>query len=644
MAKIAIHKEQRIGGKSTGTWNHDQLKAVSRSNHSTANILSVQQTRGNQASQQIASNCPAFGACPTGGACHSCRSWVQTKLTADQSGGRFEQEAERVSDRAKHMLHSDDNEAASGATAELEGVSFTRETCPECAEEPVGTETNLAPVPISETTVSGEQSPAGPGIGSPGLIVEDSARELAPGQMRKSEFMAQLRETVCNTAEETLSGTGGTAEDCPYIDYWLGYYKNQDSSHIEGAMRRYAPEAAGAAKASDFISLISERVRVAVEIWVNTGQVTGVPKDLPVGLPGEPSIEQTEGGGKASANVSFKALEGGAREPGNSQSILSQLGQGRPLESGVKSRMESAFGYNFSRVRVHANANGARLSSRLNARAFTIGSDIAFGPGEFHPGTLVGDALIAHELAHVVQQGGATAGPMYQGGREHDGLEEDADRSAVVAVASLWAGFKNGMTNIAQNTMPRLKAGLRLQRCGEHAEPKRRLVIIESDVTGKRYNNCGEFFWYVNWTTTGRSGFIVQAIINTYSARDCTGAADTSVAPTPHLYEAWQVDARGNVTPEFVTPHGRVNDKWSRPQRPDANGTPGSQGEWSMTGKVYWTKNLDPAASFSVGAVPDAHQLLSTTTQPTNLGSSLLDRQAGGNWDCCAGASRHDPA
>src|SRR5205807_1382208 len=127
-----------------------------------------------------------------------------------------------------------------------------------------------------------------------------------------------------------------------------------------------------------------------------------------------------------------KGREGGAREVSNPQAIQGQLGSGRSLDSNVRSPMEAAFGADFSHVRVHTDATATGLSESLNARAFTVGRDVAFGPGEYQPGTLVGDALIAHELAHVVQQGGASSfEPMQKGGAEYNALEEDADVSAV---------------------------------------------------------------------------------------------------------------------------------------------------------------------------------------------------------------------
>jgi hypothetical protein len=118
---------------------------------------------------------------------------------------------------------------------------------------------------------------------------------------------------------------------------------------------------------------------------------------------------------------------------------------------------------------VHDDASAFSLSAQLNARAFTVGNDVAFGAGEYKPGTLVGDALIAHELAHVVQQGAASQSsvPMMKGDADYSALEQDADVSAVGAVASLWVGAKGKLADVGRNATPRLRSGLRLQRCQE---------------------------------------------------------------------------------------------------------------------------------------------------------------------------------
>lgn len=81
---------------------------------------------------------------------------------------------------------------------------------------------------------------------------------------------------------------------------------------------------------------------------------------------------------------------------------------GRPLDSAIRQDMEQRFGYDFSRVRVHADAASQRSAEDANARAYTVGHDIVFGAGGFAPATRQDRKLLAHELAHVVQQTSST--------------------------------------------------------------------------------------------------------------------------------------------------------------------------------------------------------------------------------------------
>jgi hypothetical protein len=80
------------------------------------------------------------------------------------------------------------------------------------------------------------------------------------------------------------------------------------------------------------------------------------------------------------------------------------LSSGAPLSSETRAYFEPRFGRNFSQVRVHSGVAAGAAASRMNARAFTLSNDIAFAPGEYAPTTHIGRKLIAHELAHVVQQ------------------------------------------------------------------------------------------------------------------------------------------------------------------------------------------------------------------------------------------------
>jgi len=85
---------------------------------------------------------------------------------------------------------------------------------------------------------------------------------------------------------------------------------------------------------------------------------------------------------------------------------------GRPLDSSTRHFMESRFGVDFSSVRIHDDSRAAEGARGLDAAAFTVGSDVVFGPGRFDPQSRTGRHLLAHELSHVVQQSRARPGAL----------------------------------------------------------------------------------------------------------------------------------------------------------------------------------------------------------------------------------------
>ena len=93
--------------------------------------------------------------------------------------------------------------------------------------------------------------------------------------------------------------------------------------------------------------------------------------------------------------------------PDTAARIQSRKSGGAPLPLPLRRYMEPRFGADFTAVRVHTDAEAARLSQRLGARAFTTGEHVFFGAGQFQPESAAGRELIAHELAHTVQQGAA---------------------------------------------------------------------------------------------------------------------------------------------------------------------------------------------------------------------------------------------
>jgi hypothetical protein len=97
-------------------------------------------------------------------------------------------------------------------------------------------------------------------------------------------------------------------------------------------------------------------------------------------------------------------------EPGvrsRRQSAAIGLDGGRPLGAAERSYFEPRLGADLSGVRIHTGRHAEQSAQQLHARAYTLGSDIVFGAGHYRPETQSGRYLIAHELAHVLQQGGA---------------------------------------------------------------------------------------------------------------------------------------------------------------------------------------------------------------------------------------------
>lgn len=98
--------------------------------------------------------------------------------------------------------------------------------------------------------------------------------------------------------------------------------------------------------------------------------------------------------------------------PTVSQETTAQLfaskGGGNPLQKNTRAEMERGFGVDFSGVRIHDGPSAAKMSKNLGAQAFTHGSDIYFNQGKFDTQSKEGKRLLAHELTHVVQQGGGS--------------------------------------------------------------------------------------------------------------------------------------------------------------------------------------------------------------------------------------------
>lgn len=344
---------------------------------------------------------------------------------------------------------------------------------------------------------TGTTAPAEGDVAEGGMSAHLVDSDPAPGQMTKDAFLSELQGAVTATASGILAPTGWTAENCPDLARWFAYYQDKDAGHVERAIHKYAPGTANAESARDYIPAIARRVQRAVLRWTITGEVTGVPEEAEAtpGAPAVPSAEEiassmnSEGSEEDGAGPPLqRAARDGATALDAAPAGLSNLGQGERLDGSVASRFGSALGSDFSHVRVHKGAQAATAASALGARAFTYGHHIGFDSGEYQPGTPVGDAILAHELAHIDQQRNATAtlgtaprpnAPVAPAtaARDNNGsipagptgngkaLEHDADRAATGAIARLWTAASDVADGVLQAPERLRSARPRLQRC-----------------------------------------------------------------------------------------------------------------------------------------------------------------------------------
>jgi hypothetical protein len=100
-------------------------------------------------------------------------------------------------------------------------------------------------------------------------------------------------------------------------------------------------------------------------------------------------------------------------DPANSLSVPDRS---KPVAPAARAVLEPTFGHSFGEVRIFADDQASESARSLDASAFTVGQDVFFAQGAYDPGSPGGLHLLAHELAHTVQQRGATDPPTRSSG------------------------------------------------------------------------------------------------------------------------------------------------------------------------------------------------------------------------------------
>jgi hypothetical protein len=127
-------------------------------------------------------------------------------------------------------------------------------------------------------------------------------------------------------------------------------------------------------------------------------------------------------------------LQTARKQPRTSSSLSPyRMGSGKPLDGITRGFMESRFGQDFSKVRIHADHDAHTSAERMNAHAYTIGHDIVFGAGAYDRQRL------AHELTHVVQQSGSASSST------HQDTESEARRNSEHVASGFSGHVQHGM-------------------------------------------------------------------------------------------------------------------------------------------------------------------------------------------------------
>ncbi|WP_431284187.1 DUF4157 domain-containing protein [Humitalea sp. 24SJ18S-53] len=142
--------------------------------------------------------------------------------------------------------------------------------------------------------------------------------------------------------------------------------------------------------------------------------------------------------GKKDERKLLRRAQAGAATSGFAPPIVHAVlrDAGTVLDERSRPLAERILGPDFPQVRIHTDSRAADSATAVGALAYTVGPHIVFGPGRFAPGTAEGDHLLAHELAHVAQQGAAPVPASLAIGAPDSAFEAQAERVATQVQAA----------------------------------------------------------------------------------------------------------------------------------------------------------------------------------------------------------------
>jgi len=232
--------------------------------------------------------------------------------------------------------------------------------------------------------------------------------------------------------------------------------------------------------------------RKGTQVAAQTGHVVDPTNAFgPVG-PQASLLALQRAAGNHAVNLLIENQQGSSLEASltNSRAVQLDRSAGQPLSPTLSASLGQSFGRSVEDVRIHSNAQSAHVAQSLEAHAFTIGRDIYFNAGKFQPETKEGYVLLAHELAHTIQNGGhereSLKDPTLIVDSPDSSLERNAQEAGQQAVQTRTNNLSNTVVESATgSTWPQI------QRQPQTQNPVVKLQIVvfaagKTDVAGAR--------------------------------------------------------------------------------------------------------------------------------------------------------------
>jgi hypothetical protein len=247
---------------------------------------------------------------------------------------------------------------------------------------------------------------------------------------------------------------------------------------------------------------------------------------------------------------------------------------GQPLDAAARAFFEPRFGHDFSTVRVHSDGSVASSAHAVNARAYTRGDRIVFGAGQYSPDSDDGRRLLAHELAHVVQQSGTTPKKPLRA------------ESAIGSASSRWMGGEIGVQHsaVVNHAVAQRQPGVSNTAAAvdEESLPAGAPAVIEGDVEPVLENEAAE---PPHSTTNNNEQLSLKPLVPSSSIVQRQAASPPPAATAPP------------VVPQMLS--------WSDfpPVQNRTNGFSAQTGyTWNRDKSGFYTIAFNPATSWSVVA------------------------------------------